>query len=84
MNQAGNWGAEICFDKVGDQWTNCLFTPNESLMFDSDPITFWHSQDIMEKELKIIGVQFNVSCFQLVSREIFFKLKGLRSPKRES
>ena len=36
-------------------------------MFDSDPKTFWHSQRKMEKDLKIIGVQFKVSCLQFLS-----------------
>ena len=57
----------MCLDKIDGQWTNCLFTPDESLMFDSDPKTFWHSQRKMEKDLKIIGVQFKVSCLQFLS-----------------
>ena len=70
VNQAGNWEHEVCLDKFGDQWTNCLFTPDESLMFDSDPNTFWHSQENMEKDLKIIGVKFKVSCLNFLRLKI--------------
>ena len=38
-------------------------------MFDSDPNTFWHNQQNMEKDLKIIGVQFKVSCLEFFSLE---------------
>ena len=62
----------MCLDKIDGQWTNCLFTPDESLMFDSDPKTFWHSQRKMEKDLKIIGVQFKVSCLKFLSLENSF------------
>ena len=78
MNQAGNWEHEVCLDYVGGRWTNCLFTPSESLMFDSDPRTFWHPQENMKSKLKIIGVQFNVSCFQLVFWRNFFQTEGYK------
>ena len=35
----------------------------ESLMFDSDPATFWHSEHENDDELKIIGFQFIVSFY---------------------
>ena len=34
---------------------------NESLMFDSDNNTYWHSDINSQNNLKIIGVQFKVS-----------------------
>ena len=66
----------MCFNKVDDQWTNCLL-PEESLMFDSNPNTFWHSQQNMEKDLKIIGVEFKVSSLEFLSLEksLFFSIK---------
>ena len=70
----------MCLDKIDGQWTNCLWrTPDESLMFDFDPNTFWHSQGKMEKKLKIIGVQFKVSCleFSSFSNEMVLYMKDI-------
>ena len=36
---------------------------NESLMFDSDNNTYWHSEQNIQNNFKIIGVQFKVSFF---------------------
>ena len=46
-------------------------------MFDSNPNTFWHSQQNMEKDLKIIGVEFKVSSLEFLSLEksLFFSIK---------
>ena len=44
VNSAGNWNDAY----------------NESMMFDSNPKTSWHSNGANENNLKIIGIQFEV------------------------
>ena len=40
---------------------------NESLMFDSDNNTYWHSAPNFKKRLKIIDVEFKVSFLEIFS-----------------
>ena len=39
---------------------------NESLMFDSNNNTYWHSDINSQNNLKIIGVEFKVSSFEFL------------------